>query len=83
MAKSRETEVDPAVTTNELRKALKEAADIGNSGEREARENELVQAHLALFIPPEMEARLSHHRGKRRIIVSAMIGSGSSRRSGK
>jgi len=83
MAKTRETGFDPGATTNELRQALEEAAGNGNPVEREKRENELLQAHLALFIPPEMEARLSHHRGKRRIIVTAMIGSGSSRRSGK
>lgn len=83
MAKSRETEFDPGATTNELRQALQEAATIGNSAEREKRENEAIQAHLALFIPPDMEARLAHHRGKRRIIVTAMIGSGVPRRSGK
>jgi len=82
MAKITFNEPNPADATNTLRQALKDAAAKSLVGDKDESLDILMNDFIAQRIPDDVQVRISRHGNHRRIIVSAMIGTGIKGRKG-
>jgi len=76
MAKITFNETNPADATNTLRQALKDAAAKSLVGDKDESLDNLMYDFIAQHTPADMEVRISRHGSHRRIVVSAMTGTG-------
>jgi len=82
MAKVTFNETNPADATNTLRQALKDASAKSLVGDLDESIDNLMNDFIAQRIPADVEVRISRHGSHRRIVVSAMTGTGVKARRG-
>jgi len=83
MAKITFNETNPADATNTLRQALKDAATKSLVGDQDESLDHLMNDFIAANIPLGVEVRVMRHGNARRIVVSAMVGTGIKGQRGK
>jgi hypothetical protein len=83
MAKITFNETNPADATNTLRQALKDAAAKSLVGDKDESLDILMNDFIAVNIPQGVEVRVIRHGNARRIVVSAMVGTGIKGQRGK
>jgi hypothetical protein len=83
MAKVIFNESNPAAAANKLRAALKDAAAGSLVGDQDESIETLMNDFIAANIPADVDVRVMRHGNARRIVVSAMIGTGVQSRSRK
>jgi len=76
-------ETNPAAAANKLRQALKDAAAGSLVGDQDESIDHLMNDFIAANIPADAEVRVMRQGSARRIVVTAMIGTGVKGQRGK